>query len=73
MRGACRAGGPPAAPAAHADGGDRASLERYAQATWSSFVAMTEIPCPPHRIDSTSGADRLEDRADLCMVALAAG
>jgi hypothetical protein len=42
MRGACRAGGPPAAPAAHADGGDRASLERYAQATWSSFVAMTD-------------------------------
>ena len=30
-----------AAPAAQADD-DRAALERYAKATWSSFVAMTD-------------------------------
>jgi hypothetical protein len=30
------------APAAHAAGGDEATLERYARDTWASFVAMTD-------------------------------
>jgi hypothetical protein len=30
------------APAAHAAGGERATLERYARDTWASFVAMTD-------------------------------
>ena len=30
------------APAASASETDRATLERYAEATWSSFVAMTD-------------------------------
>jgi hypothetical protein len=45
------------APAAHAAGGDRTTLERYASATWASFIAMTDadsgLPTDVLHVDGT--------------------
>ena len=65
-RPSCRAG-------RDADGGDRASPERYAQATWSSFVAMTDegSDLPTDILNAESSEALHHEGADqLCLDAL---